>query len=459
MNLLYINGISDDSATRLMLQGDAMREITDGDFWVPDTGSSLWSEKNKKRYVTEVIPVSIAAHPLEMFQLENQIYLANHQSWRWHSDSTRQDSLWLYWRVAHEPRAKRALIRSLEWEPDSITDSYLTDEIRKGDLRIERYHWENVEAFEHEIEHASLLGGMVDIANVGTLASRISLLQMVAPAASKGLNQVWVGIREARNGHTDFVSFWDASKGRLESGFFDTDGSAKNSQKAVFNFLDSEDLIRRLRLKVGEIIDVGGEISHYVGRYLILARLKVSEANTRIFIQMRYGNAANELKVKHQYLFIEPTPTWQLVPIGELQIPAGVNRINAVNDIRNSEIELWAGRRTGAGKLEIDGLILIPSRHILRIQNQEILSSLTTDIECRTHEDDLMTIEISMSPDGPVYSAYPRSRHFNLPHDGGLFVLAGQRSGVSSLTDTVNLTLRWHPRWVSYMEKERYECY
>lgn len=466
MNHLYINGVEDRAEARIMLHGDRLREMTRGDYWVPNTATQLWQGRSRRKRgarqtVREVIQVAALGDASEIIRVENKIWRAAHRSWEWHHNSTWDDSLWLYWRVDGEPVAKRALIHSLEWTPNSETDSYLKHGARIGELIIERYVWENVTPLVGNLSSVSLAGGASDLGNVGTRDARIALLRLKALGGSGGLNEVWVGIRRGLDGIDDFEAVWEVEKGRIDpktpDSYFEYDGTAYD-QKLVIPFTDEETLTRRLRIKVGEVLKVGGDPRHFVGRYLVLGRVKASDTDSRLFLQMRYGNSANENKVEHQYVFMASHDQWHLQPLGEVQLPAGANRVNAVNDIRHSEIEIWAGRREGLAKLEIDRLILIPSRHMVKIEAPEILSGLETLIEFRTHENDSYSTEITMGLDGPVYSAIPRNRKLFLPYDGGLMVVAGQRNRVSVPNDYVEFEMQWHPRWVSYVERDRYQC-
>lgn len=463
MKYLYINGVDDLPVSRVYLQGDRIRELgVGGSFWSP-TPLPVWRDRKKSQnqsWVEETIPIALLGD--DIIRAENKLWLAAMQSHRWHTDYSQENSLWLYWRVDNEPRAKRALIRKFEWNANERHNAYLDNGVLIGELKIERYYWEEVKSLSLTRLGMSLAGSAVDLEGVGTKSGRISQISLTSvPNAGTGVNEVWIGIREIKHGTADFEPFWDVVLGRLDpvaspATTVISDGTACSGKKVRIPFTDSEELKRRIRVKVGDVIAVGQDPRHYIGSYLVLGRIKATAADTLLTFQMRYGNSENEWKIAYENVIHFTKTDWHFMELGEVQIPAGVNRINAVNDIRNSEIELWAARREGNAILDVDRLVLIPSRHFAKVRAQDIQSGLTTLIELRTHEDDSRSVEISMTPDGPVYTGVPRARDFTLPHDGGMLVIAGQRSGVQICSDSAEVEITYHPRWISYMDRDQY---
>ncbi len=462
----YLNGIYDAPETRISLTDNFVSEDWSRSFWAPNTTDAQHSGSIK-----ETINVHVRGNQRDIISSVAHIERMGLQASRWHANPVRKNSVWLYWHVDDEPYPKRTLIYSLRFKFNNRSNNHLVTKHIYGTLEIARHHrWERI---DHETQRAadiSTQGGTFFWRPSGTDNSRISELTLKIDSNADyphGANEVWVGIRDCLFGMDDFQPRWD-----LELGSKYTTACTNPTVNIVDDgcgggaieipFTDTNDLQPRWQIKVADVAGISGNPLHFIGRYLVLARVRTTSDDDQMFIQLRYGNSANNNKVTEQKRHYITCTNWHYAELGEVQIPAGVNRVNAVNDIRNSEIEVWAGRRVGNGSLFVDHLVLIPSAHFMKLHAQPNQFAGDTLIQIRTHEDDSTSAEITMSA-GAAYQDVPCNRDWHWPLEGGLMVIAANRHQFDDCSniddcfapcnDVAQLQLETHSRWMSYMDE------
>ncbi len=462
----YINGIYDAPQTRISLTDFFVSEDWSRNYWAPNTTDAAHSGQIK-----ESINVHVRGDRQQIISSVAHIERMGLQARRWHANPVRQNSVWLYWHVEGEPYPKRTLIYSLRFKFSNRSNNHLVAKHIFGTLEMARHHrWERVDNVRERINGIATNGGKWFWCPAGTDNSRITELTLKIHANANyphGANEVWVGVRDCLFGYEDFQPRWDLEKGSryttaCTNPVVNLVGDGCGGQAIEIPFTDTDDLQPRWQIKVGDVSGISGNPLHFIGRYLVLARVRTTSDDDQMMVQLRYGNSANNNKVTENKRHYITCTNWHYVELGEVQIPAGVNRVNAVNDVRNSEIEVWAGRRVGNGSLSVDHLVLIPSLHYMKVNTQPNQFAGDTLIQIRTHEDDAMSAEITMS-DGAAYQDVPRSNLWHWPLEGGVLVVAANRHQFDDCSDIndchapcgdiADIQLDTHSRWMSYMDE------
>lgn len=374
----------------------------------------------------------------------------------WAMDPVQEQALWLEWSTDSEPgagtyAAKRAMIYggTLQMsQPDQLRGGFLNGQYY-ATLALSRHpFWENITAKEITGSSKSLTGGQVTLTSYadGTAPARIPIFILENTSESTDLSDVWIGIRDEHHGITDFEPVWE-----LEDGTAGTDTSAavdataSGGDKMTCTFGTTATLASRLTMTVGQAIGGGTDEIDFVGRYLVLGRVKVG-SSTECGLRLDFG-MANDLGY-HQGdpVYIDNT-AWALVELGEIRIPTEQYR-NGTSatyiDPGHFKIRLMAERLSGSNSLDLDCLILIPSEHMVKVRN-----ATATKFRILTVENDTRVVQTETQA-GLTGSAEWSVIDWYLPIDPGFLVVAGQRSTGHVLTDTVNLWLYYHPRWFSY---------
>lgn len=303
--------------------------------------------------------------------------------------------------------------------------------------------------------NVSTIGGTVALHDPGcSLSPRIDLTEVSGVSGSGPLDRVWMGIRPENVGVTDFEPVWQlgySTLGTDATKVDDTEGIpppySKNSVAVSFTTTTAN--AERLSISVSDIIGGGlTDARHFFGRYLVLLRCKLSAAQ-EVAVQMRAGTGTINPYPSFEQKYINNT-NYRYVPMGEIEImPFMVHYGQGAPTADwplNYGIEIWAERIGTATTLTMNCLVLIPSQHFCYAENNSIKlvgSGLITKALFYTLEtDEQYTIDADTATGtadaGVVYSF----RNWELPHDGGVLVFAGERTSVQNKDDVANIAMQ-----------------
>lgn len=297
--------------------------------------------------------------------------------------------------------------------------------------------WESTTSQSNAWFTKTSLGGYVLDAGtpIGTAPGKVTL-NIAEVSGGNHLGNVWFGIRRKYSASASFNPVIE-----LESGSNGTDtasaadAGASGGNKKTVTFVTTT-LSRRVYWSI-----VLPAAESYRGRYLVLCRMKLSAGSTTAGVQLKYdfGGGANPVPCEEVYF---TDTNWRLVELGEIQLPP--SRVLSW-DLSGYYFELWAERLNGAGNLDLDCIILIPSDQFLSAKNGTVGTvALTMDYN------DVPVITNLVS--GTVYSLMQTSvRNLYTPaNENWLWVVAAERPTQHVLTDNVDVSLYWTPRWLSY---------
>jgi hypothetical protein len=190
-----------------------------------------------------------------------------------------------------------------------------------------------------------------------------------------------------------------------------------------------------------------------VGEYLVLLRCKVDDDTTQVGIQLKHGwTGLGGKEVTVGTTYIDGQDGWELVELGKVSIPPTGNRdswATTGNKVQDYSIVIAAERISDAGTLDLDCIILIPSKHMIYIDGAD--TGVSGGI-----------VYIENAPDGTRYILaktqadrygaveYSFSDTWEYPVGGGLLVIAAQTASTHDLTDTAALAISLVPRWHTF---------
>jgi len=373
---------------------------------------------------------------------------------------------WLEWMANGEPESaagegsKRAFIYKGDLAltmPSGLRGGFLDAELM-ATLTLHRHpFWENPSYETVSDSSVSIFGGTVDLTgeagSMGTAPGRISRFKL-GPLFND-FNDYWCGIRPAREGIADFDPIWEVEDGTIvdtTDTSNDADATASGGYRLTTTYGSDASLIERSTIRLNQAVTVTNW-DHFMGRYLVLARVKVTSTAV-CGIQMRYGYSSAPT-IPQDEVYVDNT-SWQLVELGEIQIPPHTYRDqlgSAGVDVRHTTISLWHERVSGSGSLYVDALALIPAEHLVTVKGMSPNADLTPKVFLFTLPYDEQILTIDDNEDAwPLMSAEWSARDWYMPTDPGIAVFAAQEapSQGHSLSQLLSTTIRYIPRWRLY---------
>lgn len=374
---------------------------------------------------------------------------------KFHGDTLRSVSIWLEANATSET-ARRSLVYAGELVPAMFAN--LTPLLGKSgafyQMALTRHAaWEGVTAGTDSEANVSSLGGTWVMGDEGgTLDGRLAALTVTGRNGAGGpIHKFWVGIRPLYEGTSTFAAKWECESGTNATDAADAvDATCSGGNKVTVDFATVATMEKRLHMAVTTFISTP---KHAVGRYLILLRGSVTAGV--VALQMRTGFSGGENFTPHKTIFISNT-TDELIELGEVQFPPMGYRAQVVSDdtLDQFQIQFWAERISGAGSLDLDCIILIPSEHMFYVSGDAIeYAVLGNETQLLTFEnDEHLALHLEGIPTGiiPYASLDYAATNWKFPVGGGLLVFAGQRDGEQVIADAVNLDYEVYPRWRTY---------
>jgi hypothetical protein len=413
--------------------------------------------------VVEQMDLASSAGSSSIRQAANDIEEFLENARRWNKDSLNIDSQWLEWNVDGES-VKRALLYegSLSYPNYIGVGPMLPNDKALARVAMTRHpFWETYPHVDENFSGAdfSCTGGKQILSAVpGKVPARIRSMQIDGTSSLAGveIETLWLGWREKYGGVANFDASLECEDGTNDTDATDTvDGTASGSSKVQVDFSTETGLDRRMYITIHN-----HSISYYAqyrGRYRILCRCKSTAGSTTLGVQLRtgYSSAQGTWVLPQEEIFITNT-NWQLKELGEFQIPPmgmAESMGAAAYPLLHSTMEVWAEQISGSGYLDLDCLILIPSDHFLYIDQAGISysGSPINPVYVHTLANDTLI----------AYADYATTTKNNLdisvhdwyiPVGDVMLVVAGQRAASHDLSDAVDITIDYHPRWFSYRE-------
>ena len=369
----------------------------------------------------------------------------------YHEDPLQSNSWWLE-ANANGESAKRALL--YEGSLQALTGVGLdplmaTKKLRLGCSLSRHPLWETVTpTTETHATNVSLTGGMwvPSTIPVGTCPGRIATWKMTGTGGTT-VTRIWSGIRPTYNGTAGFIALQECETGTEGTDAVDTLGGATDSgdRYVLVNFATVTTMANRLTKYVNQM---GGTISHYKGRYLVLLRCKVSAGTIAVQMKMGLPGTSTTALAESAPVYLTNT-AYQLIDLGEVQIPPYGVRETTSTAWGTMQLQFWAERVAGAGTLTMDAFILMPSEHMIYGNELTIAAPEgSSGFSAYTHADDTYRVETLTDVPYSVTEYLVREPYW--PVEGGIMVCAGETAAGHDLVITIKPSLTVFPRWYNF---------
>lgn len=350
--------------------------------------------------------------------------------------------VWFEYNAATET-AKRALVSEITLQP--VVVGQYTPLLGKAaafyQLTVTRSTiWEDSASAALRTASLACNGGVAALAPIdGSYPARI-FDATFDPAGAASLGKCWLGIRPALYGTATFVAPWTLS-GRT-AGYDSESTTAGGTAVMQCTFKDyGTVLCKRVSMTVDDAT-TGTSYMDFVGRYLVLLTCQVTAgtSSTTVGVQLRYGMASDPNFIPCTERFIENSTMFHTIELGEISIPSDSY---SVNGVQNTTLQVWAERLSGTGVLNMERLILIPSHHLIVLDDMS--SNLGTvappsgKASVQTLEDGrqyTLRIKSDFASDGHVSLT---ARDWEYPIGGGIMVFASDSAGRAG-TASIELT-------------------
>lgn len=327
-------------------------------------------------------------------------------------------------------------------------------QVTKWEFRIHRMpYWEASAKTGVTFNNISTWGGIGNISNpVGTRHARIDygFLNHIGPGRS------WLGIRKERRGLTDFDPLIEIEDGSDDGddATFVVDATASGGNCLEVTFATQEGLVERAHIELYQW--ASGVENHYIGRYLVIARMKATASGAKFGVQLRHGWSQNTQFAANNEILFEDTQ-WRAVPLGVIGIPpTPVPHVGSPvpQDISQYSLRLWAERPVGTTQdLRVDGYILMPTDHLLSITRVPSLGGIEKYWFYSRWEGTRHMLLGETFTDTPDLIAQASFENWKVPLDNSKLVIVVEQGGgtpAHTLTTGPDVHISYRPRWHHY---------
>lgn len=413
--------------------------------------------------VEETMELFGAASDITIIRTVREFNAIREKIRQYFTDPLSNDPQWLEEHAKNEPE-RRSLLYGLRY--DAINQRQLSSQLlgrqfAKGVLTLQRSAiWESAAASTIEQTGLSGWGGMWRIYGIeGDLPARLWKTIIYGDETLGSVTRIWLGMRRSRYGMKDFVSVWELEHAAPPLSY-DTsetvDANASGGEMLEVDFATRTDMALRTIISVADVVSGTPDLRHFIGKYLVLLRCKVSSSpTTEVAVQMRHGMVPaapyEENSIPADVVYVSNT-SYDLVPLGIVQIPPdGFRSGDPVDMAELFSISIYAERVTGnsSSRFDMDALVLIPAEHLLTIEKAQVTYLENSRVEAITREDGEQ-IARGYTDGSPGIIVEPGFDDWQLPEGDVLAVAVCAGAGAHSLTNTLHVEMNYVPRWYNY---------
>ena len=449
---LYIQETAASALTVNLLTG-ALKLTTDG-----------WSTLTSEEQVWETFNCVSIADAATLAGVLNDLDKLRERVRIYKADSTNSNPIWLIVRSEGDSGVRRALVYDIQYE---IIGQYDRTPLLRATGNatfvtvtvLRHQYYEPAASAQHTQSGIGVVGGKwsIAISNDSSAQNRIEKLTVQADGASP-MSRIWIGIREHNFGTTGFVPLWEAEHG-VPIGSTDTtegaDATASGGNKDTISFATHPEMLNRFTITWDNVATANGissgDYSDMMGNYLVLARMKVNAAGTKVRAQLR-GGWAGFLGKESVFgtVYISGETNWKLFEMGRISFPTTGGRggwYGTTSDLGDFQFVFFAQRDSVAGSLDVDCFILIPTDHLFYCDGASASSS--SDLTAYIYEDESQyaICENGATVWGNIEFGF---ENWNVSPAGGILVAAAQTATSHLLTPTLYVTLDVYARWRGY---------
>jgi hypothetical protein len=411
--------------------------------------SDGWETTTSNEKVWETITLVGAATDANIRTTKDQIDDMAEQARQYNLNPRVADEVWFQWNADSES-AKQALVYEIQSEilaHESLSSPLLGGDVAIMKIAIQRHpENENTSATTDTASGVSTLGGQWTIGNIsGSSPQRIQKLQI--STADAGIRQeIWVGIRPLYEGVGSFTALWEAEDGGTGSGVTSpADGTASGGNKIQADLTVTANDGLKSEISIANV--VGSNYNHFIGKYHVLARMKVASSATQVMVELAQwwkGSYSSQ-----GITFVDGETSWKLFSLGTISLPPFADRGNVASghaDFDDCGFAVLANSVDDTGTLDIDCYVLIPAEHSVTILGAGVDTTDNLWLYTDPDEGQWAIGESSQALGG----LQPSFENWEYPVGGGLLVVAAQASTGHTLSRTVAFSISLYPRWKSY---------
>lgn len=416
-----------------------------------------WTTVPSEGLVTETFNLVLQGTDSQIIAATNDMDELRRKVAQWFDDMHRTESIWLEINATGES-AKRALIYGMEFNQQtaSTLNPLLGRNAQLATLIIDRHPlWENVAQSNYTTTTVSCLGGKwTPSVAEGSAAGRIAefIIKGESPSLTP-IRRFWAGILpDLGSGHTNFDPVIELEDGTAYNGGSLTTRSGASGGEGLYvaSIASTKTLYGEIYMNDHQATDQ----DEYVGDYLVLARCKVDTGTVGVTLGCGTAFTAEEEVALRNMVQVSNT-SWQLIELGEITLPPyGIRQSVGSGSMDYVTLQIYAEQLTGTSELDVDCLILIPTKHMIYIDDTDTYYDSVSRLEptyCYTYEDEENDC-VNYRAGTPARAPDRSFLNWYWPPGGGTIVLAGQRSSSHDLTDVVSLEMNVNPRWHNFRE-------
>lgn len=414
-----------------------------------------WGTVTSGDKVWETIDLVASASDSNIRTTKKQLDTLAFNAEQYHLNKQLSAGVWFQWNADGET-AKRALVYQIESEilaDENLSSPMLGKSVALLRVSILRHQYYEVVTGDitGDKDDISLSGGTWNIRstissnNMGTAAGRIKKLYIETNTAGTAIQELWIGVRPYYKGTSSFVSLWEAEDG--SGGTSGGDSQASGGSRVAFDLTSEINDGYRMQMLIDNVI-ADTNYSHFVGKYLVLARMKVDSADTEVNVELRQYWQGSHSHVGSTY--IDGPTSYKLFPLGEISFPPTGNRDSTASDhadFKYCGFSIFAHSTDATGTLYIDCFILIPSEYMVAVEGCNISTTPYTVYLYTDPDDSQWALGTSSLAQGGIMASF---HNWSYPVDGGIMYVAGQPSTGHNLTADVNMEITVTPRWRSW---------
>lgn len=430
--------------------------IEDG--WVPNSPTGGHAGAHKPLW--ETLPLAIRGSDDVIKDMTRQLRDFERKAAEYHSDMLNNDPITLCLQQGDDENHTVVIDAELRQIPFVGTNPWLDengDQISKWQLRLHRMpYWEAITPATDLSSNVSTWGGGGAIYNTkGTRHARIDYGYL----NHTGVGRAWLGIRKARRGinyYEPVIEIEDGSDDGDDTSFVtETGASGGTPNCAEITFATQEALVERAHIELYQWATSTYE-DHYIGRYLVIGRMKASASGAKFGVQLRHGwSQSGQFAANNEILF-EDTG-WRAVPLGVIQLPpTPVPHFGSSvpQDITQYSLRVFAERPVGVAQtLFFDGFVLMPTDHLLSITRVPSVGSILKYWFYPRWEGNRHMLLGETVTDTPNLTSQASFENWKVPLDTSKLVVVVEQGGgtpVHNLANAPDIYLSYIPRWHHY---------
>jgi len=354
-------------------------------------------------FTEELIPMIAVGTNVEIRAALDTLDERLQKAYLWKDDKSRLDYIRLNYL---EETASQEVYRTV------VGGKIVPTPLTAGDTWLEQAGGRNIYSFNLQLDvvpgwespevskatgNLDMFGGQATLANSkGSRPARLG--RVIAPPTTTLIGNMWLGIRDKREGLTDFTARQLFEDGSLFNGASLVAGGAPEygTNRVEVDFSAGGESLQK---RVTWTIENTGATTfeHMNGKYLILAKVNLLDGgggggvgtDARIGLQLRWGFGGSltyNTEVDVTYI----TAAYHVVPLGFIQLPPWPSAQNSRRDMFAFQLQFWAERLYDGGgdpDLKLDAFVFMPTDHLFTMKVDTTSSLTPNGVDIMTRED------------------------------------------------------------------------